>query len=280
MFLPRLRRRLYFLPILLAAVAALSSGCMWGVVTDATTGAPIAGAKVTLTDKSGQSVTVQTDGQGVFNFSQASLAPLAFGEADCGAAKTGYGAVSQPFLLDTLSPFPMIRHLKDFELARGSFAYWHDKYMHLSLLFPAGWTIDSQDYSRFGGTAWAPGTIWGSANEKTFCTMTPFPITGGSLRETIFVAVASDVMFGLNPHGAAPVDTKVRGLPAVRTTIVHDDPPGISGNPEPWPLEDLVYVIGLNDTQAYFIACQTRAAKYRQWEPKFEAIVHSLETGR
>ncbi len=227
---------------------------MWGVVTDATTGAPIGGAKVTLTDQRGQSVTTTTDEQGVFSLSPTNLAPLF--HATIKAQAPGYGAITQ--LLG--------RNPTAFELLRGTFAYYHDKVMHLSLFFPAGWTIGDPDTVPLGDAS-APD------DKNTFCVMMADPITGGSLDSTMNNLLAVIGIFDTNYKFAKTVDTTVKGLPAVKT---REYPADGSFQTRQGASESLNYLIGLNDTWAYNISCQTSEAQYRQWEPKFEAIVHSL----
>ncbi|MGD0115812.1 MAG: carboxypeptidase-like regulatory domain-containing protein [Dehalococcoidia bacterium] len=253
-----LRRYVYSLPILLVAIATLSSGCMWGVVTDATTGAPIVGAKVTVTDGRGRNLTTTTDEQGVFSFSPTNLALLAAGPANSEVEATGYGTVTHsislgsPFFLGT----PFLWSPLDFELLRGTLVYWHDKLMHLSLLFPAGWTTAGTGEG--GGIAWAPGID----DKDTFCSLSPFSQIGGSLDFTMEDLLGMIGAFGTRIR---MVDTMVRGLPAVKTTV-----------PGKFSSEDLIYMIGLNDKSACWISCQAPSSKYHEWAPKFEAIVHSL----
>lgn len=269
MFLPRLcRRYVYSLPILLIAIAVLSSACMWGVVTDATTGAPIVGAKVTVTDQSGQSVTTTTDEQGVFGFSPTDLASLPEGNTSLEAESAGYGTVSRTFYLH--NPVATSWNPLAFELLRGSFVYWHDKVTHLSLLFPTGWTITSfNDVA--GGGASAPGP-----DEDTFCTMVPSPITGNGLDSTMESLLTLMGMSNTNMRNSGLVNTAVKGMPAVKTTVSFGASPDSGNGAKPATAERLIYLIGLSDKSAYSISCDTSSTKYGQWEPKFEAIVHSL----
>ncbi len=153
-----------------------------------------------------------------------------------------------------------------FELSRGTFVYWHDRILHLSLLFPSGWTTNTLgDIDESGGDAHAPG------DENTFCLMMPQPMTG-DLESTANGYWSLVGTFDTWMQFARPVDTRVGGLPAVMTREYPKS--GLQTGGEAF--ESLNYVVGLNDTWAYSIACQTSLAKYREWEPKFEAIVHSL----
>ena len=64
----------YWHPLLLLfsiAAALLASGCVWGVVRDASSSAPIGGATVTFTDSAGQTASTTTDASGVYSFAQA-----------------------------------------------------------------------------------------------------------------------------------------------------------------------------------------------------------------
>ncbi len=54
--------------IVTIAVAFLTSGCLWGVVTDAETGIPLGGAKVRVLDSENQGFEATTDSNGIYVF--------------------------------------------------------------------------------------------------------------------------------------------------------------------------------------------------------------------
>lgn len=61
-------KRLAFITSLSLATAFLASGCLWGVVTDSETGAPLVGAKVRVSDSEGDGFEATTDSHGIYVF--------------------------------------------------------------------------------------------------------------------------------------------------------------------------------------------------------------------
>jgi hypothetical protein len=72
------------------ALMVLMTGCMWGIVRDTTTGAPISGAKVSYTDSQGSSATATTGANGVYAFDFASGPIPAVGPASFVVSARGY----------------------------------------------------------------------------------------------------------------------------------------------------------------------------------------------
>ena len=65
--------RLHPLPVIAIVLstivlAFLLSGCLWGVVKDVSTDAPVAGASVTYTDSEGNTETTTTGANGIYSF--------------------------------------------------------------------------------------------------------------------------------------------------------------------------------------------------------------------
>lgn len=80
---------LRLLPVLIFA-ALLSSSCLWGVVRDARTGAPVANASVSFSDSRGFAGTAVTDSDGWFAFDASYSAVPAPGQVDFTVTATGY----------------------------------------------------------------------------------------------------------------------------------------------------------------------------------------------
>src|SRR4030042_1205657 len=88
--------------ILCIGAGLLASGCMWGMVKDANTGAPISGATVTYTDSTGASASTTTDAGGQYSFDQAGRpAP---GPVNLRVAASGYEPLTQQVQYDEGSP--------------------------------------------------------------------------------------------------------------------------------------------------------------------------------
>jgi hypothetical protein len=141
------------LTILLSiALAFLASGCLWGVVTDADTGDPLAGVSVTYTDSHGQTGTTVTDENGIYSFDQASGPVPAMGPVTFEVNADGYDPLTQPRSveyndglwpnLENLSSFWEVQH---FSLSGGSGKY-HNGEWGFSITFPRGWEIEESPY--------------------------------------------------------------------------------------------------------------------------------------
>ncbi len=77
------------------ALALLASGCMWGVVRDANTGAPLTGASVTYSDSQGRTGTTTTDANGVYTFDWASGPIPAIGSINATVSASGYQTLNE-----------------------------------------------------------------------------------------------------------------------------------------------------------------------------------------
>lgn len=114
-------KRLAIVAVLSIATAFQASGCMWGVVRDANTGAPVWGATVSYTDSQGGTATTTTGSNGIYVFDQASRPVPAAGAVGFTVTALGYGTVTAARLvdyrnnpnasLDTLSSFWDTQHL-------------------------------------------------------------------------------------------------------------------------------------------------------------------------
>jgi hypothetical protein len=76
--------------VLSVAAAFLASGCLWGVVTDAETGAAISGATVSYTDANGHTGSTTTNASGWYAFDIADGPVPAFGSAGFEVSAPGY----------------------------------------------------------------------------------------------------------------------------------------------------------------------------------------------
>jgi Carboxypeptidase regulatory-like domain len=94
----RLRLSLFCI-LLIASVALLASGCLWGRVIDSDTGAPIAGASVSYVDSYGHTGTAITNSGGLYWFDSAAGPVPALGPVTINVSAPGYAPFSQPTLV-------------------------------------------------------------------------------------------------------------------------------------------------------------------------------------
>ena len=73
-------------------MAALASGCVWGVVRDADTGAGLTGATITYTDAHGASASTTTGPLGLYAFNLAGGHVPALGDATFDLSKDEFPA--------------------------------------------------------------------------------------------------------------------------------------------------------------------------------------------
>lgn len=93
-------RRLWLLvTILSVTIASLASGCLWGVVRDAETGAPVSGATVSYADSQGHTGWTLTDANGVYAFDPAKGPVPAIGPASFEVTKPEYEPLTAAGLL-------------------------------------------------------------------------------------------------------------------------------------------------------------------------------------
>ena len=87
-------KRLGISAVLSIAMAFLASGCLWGVVTDVETGAPISGATVSYTDSQGHTDSTTTNAGGLYAFDAATGPVPAAGPASFELNRPGCQALT------------------------------------------------------------------------------------------------------------------------------------------------------------------------------------------
>ena len=95
----RLHRLFLLISLLTAGAALLATGCLWGVVKDGATGAPVSGASVTYVDSYGHTGTATTNSKGLYAFDLAAGSIPAAGPVTLTVSASGYDTVSLPTLV-------------------------------------------------------------------------------------------------------------------------------------------------------------------------------------
>lgn len=96
----RPHRLLAVVALLSIAVAFLSSGCLWGVVKDANTGAPLPGVSVSYSDSKGHTGSTTTNARGWYAFDVAKGPVPAAGLVWFQLSPPGYQPLSAPRLVE------------------------------------------------------------------------------------------------------------------------------------------------------------------------------------
>lgn len=123
--------------LLATAIGFLASGCLWGVVTDAQSGAPLRGVVVTCTDANNQTFSSTTNEFGIYAFDMAAGPIPAAGNASMNLSVPGLDPVTEARLLEFNEPG--FREVQNFNLG---LLRHHNAQGGFSILLPPSWTID------------------------------------------------------------------------------------------------------------------------------------------
>jgi hypothetical protein len=131
-------------------LATLACGCMWGVVRNANTGAPAAGASVTFWDKNGNQRTAATDANGIYYFDSSSAPPAALGDVTFFVTAPNSEARREMRPIDyaenpnaSLSNMASFWEVQTFDVG-GQPGTYHDVTQGYTIEFPADWYIEPQ----------------------------------------------------------------------------------------------------------------------------------------
>ncbi len=123
------------------AIGLLASGCLWGVVQDASTGAPIGGASVTYTDSNGQTGTATTDANGIYYFDQTKGPLPAAGNVNFSVNAEGYGPLAETRLVQFNDSPSAIWEIQNFGLTPEP-GWYHNETWGFSIKFPEDWVVE------------------------------------------------------------------------------------------------------------------------------------------
>jgi hypothetical protein len=132
--------------LLSAVLTFLTSACMWGVVRDATTGAPIANSVVAVQDSQGNTRVTTTNEFGVYYFDQSGPS-LALGDATFFASSPTEGSQSERHKIDygenPNATFADPMSFWDVQVIHvpGQAGLYHDQDQRFSITFPNTWIV-------------------------------------------------------------------------------------------------------------------------------------------
>jgi hypothetical protein len=139
----RSRRQGLLVLLFSIATAFLASGCLWGMVTDAETGAPVGGATISYADSAGQTGTTTTDANGMYSFDGSDEPVPAAGPVNFVVDAPGYEPATETRQVGlggvqnfSIAPTPVLYHNED-----GGY----------SIALPNGWEIRDN--------FWGTGTV-------------------------------------------------------------------------------------------------------------------------
>ena len=265
-------RAVYFccrrLPVvaLCVGLALLASGCMWGMVRDANTGAPISGATVTYTDSTGATASTTTDASGQYSFAEADWpAP---GPVNVRASAPGYEPVTIQVEYDgNPSGFGEVHYLTPVGSATPSY---HNATWGFSIEFPEDWTVVEGE-EQAEGTAVMGMAPPEDANDEypEFCLVMAVELPGLTL-DTFFQLMLTSMEE--DPSGVQQLETgdaNVNGSDAKWIVVSLYDP---DFNTD---IKSLIYVL-VEEPRGYMILCMSDAAQFSNHRSEFEGIAESF----
>ncbi len=253
--------------VLCIGAALLASGCMWGMVKDANTGAPISGATVTYTDSTGATASTTTDAGGQYSFDQAGRpAP---GPVNVRASAPGYEPVTIQVEYDgNPSGFGEVHYLTPVGSATPSY---HNATWGFSIEFPYDWMVIEGEEQEEGTAVVGMAPPDGANDEYTeFCLVMAVELPGMTL-DTFFQLMLAGIEE--DPSGVQQLETgdaNLNGQDAKWLLIALTDP---DFNMD---VNELIYLL-VADQRGYMIMCVSDAAQFPSHRGEFEGIAESFQ---
>jgi hypothetical protein len=271
------------LPVLLGALALVASGCMWGVVRDADTGAPLAGVNVTYTDSYGQTASTTTDANGLFGFGAPASVAAARGTVTFQAGAPGYESINSVRFADyaenpgaTLSNPTSFWEVQNFTLLSAPILYHNDQ-GGFSIRLPKSWDVNDDFFGEGTVMAVPPtGNPYHPADISVGSTDRPAGMALGAWVDDTLAGVCSVTADCQNLERE---DTTVDGISAIRIvesyTVTAEDPaPGLYANGE--QLQEMAYFLKKGNT-GYILDFTATAANFPGLRSAFEYIGRSFQ---
>jgi hypothetical protein len=254
--------------VLCVGIALLASGCMWGMVRDANTGAPIGGATVTYTDSTGATASTTTDASGQYSFAEAYWpAP---GPVNLRVDASGYKPLTQQVQYDEGSP-PLwgVQSLIPVSEPEPEPGRYHNARWGFSIEFPEDWMV-AEGEEQEEGTAvmgMAPPED-GNDEYPEFCLVMAVELDPGMTLDTFFQLMLADMEE--DPSGVQQLETgdaNVNGQDAKWVLIALTE----SGT----NVKSLIYMLAA-DQLGYMIMCVSEAAQFPSHRSELEGIAESF----
>jgi Carboxypeptidase regulatory-like domain len=272
----------YWLSVLFVsgiALAFLASGCMWGVVKDANTGAPLRGATVTFTDSSGQTVTTTTDVNGLFGFGAPVSAAPARGPVKFQVESHEYPTMSETRdVLYNDNPNATFENMSTFwevqvfDLAPPANRH-HNEPGGYSITFPTDWQAEEM-----GGTGTQAVPRTGSPDAPAGCEIFSLDDPDQDyaeefIRTYIIIMRQADAFQELERS-----ESEIDMIPAVRLVYSYRANLKLGDRQVSGTFKDLVYVIEWRG-RGYGVDCVTTSQRFGSMLGRFEEIAKTFGIG-
>lgn len=274
MIIRRLRSSgwLSFLILSSVVLAFLASGCMWGVVTDARTGAPVADALVSVQDSNGNARFTTTDANGIFYFDQSAPSP-ARGDALLFVSSENGGAQIEKRTIDYMeNPGATFENPMSFWEVQalqvpGQVGLDHDLMQRFTIVFPNDWLIMpalEPNKSELSSAMMAIGMNKGLS--MSICVVESDPLPPGGMPEHWWREVPDDVKI------TERVNDQIAGEPATRLVMTFK----LQGNEYLDEVETDTWVFDRGQ-QVWFIQCMTDPNNFGGQALAYENIAKSFK---
>jgi len=252
--------------VLCVGLALLASGCMWGMVRDANTGAPIGGATVTYTDSTGATASTTTDASGKYSFAEAYWpAP---GPVNVRAEASGYKPLTIQVQYDgNSSGFGAVHNL----VSTTETPLYHNATWGFSMEFPEDWMVVEGEAGQEGIVVMAvapPEDVDDEYGEA--CLVLAGELPAGTTLETFFQLMLTSLQEetpGLQSSESG--EANVNGREAKWIVISATDPDyGIE-------VSSLMYML-VEEPRGYMIVCAAATTQFQHDRSELEGIAESF----
>jgi len=257
--------------ILCIGIALLASGCLWGVVRDAETGALIDGATVSYADSNGQTAQTTTDANGLYAFDPANGPIPAVGNVSLSVGASGYEPLTETRLVEYNDGLPNFWEIQSFSLTPESSesSMYHNETWGFRIAFPDDWTVEEGEEEGTVVMAVAPSEN-GDEEYLEFCVVMAGELEPGMTLETFFDLMLASLEE--DPSGVEQLETgdaNLNGQDAKWLLIALTDP---DFNTD---VNELIYLLAA-DQRGYMIMCVSEAAQFPSHRSELEGIAESF----
>ncbi len=267
-----------FLLLFVAATALFASGCLWGVVTDAETGAPLRGVNVTYVDSYGQTFSTTTDENGMYAFDQAKGPVPARGAANVTVDAAGYEPMTvAPLIEYNENPGASIANLSSFwEVQNLPVSPPDDRYHSeeggYSVTFPPGWLVMTEPDSPAVVAMSPPADPFGmcvSVSEPWYGEIDPTVLVVSLMRELR----GECVDFKENSRTSTEIDM----MPATRVVFSCTLRVEIEGVHRTASIKAIIYLADRAET-LYMLMCSSQQTAFPGRQLVFDEIAGGFRT--
>jgi len=253
--------------VLSVGVGLLASGCMWGVVRDASSGAAVGGATVTFTDSSGQTASTTTDASGLYSFGPPPKP--ATGPVDLQVDASGYDTLTLQFQYDGSSNFWGVQSLTP----ASALVPYHNEEGDFSITLPAGWEIMDN--------FWGTGTVMavppaGSPDYPADISVGINPSPPATLEDWVDNTMGGVCNITADCEEVERGETTIDGMQALWAVVSYrmttDSPLYTAGQ----QLEELAYFFKKGG-EGYMIDLTATAANFTRLRGQYEQVAKSFK---